>query len=282
MAHPRIFVSHSHADTKQKERLLKHLTPLDNAVEFDVWTDTKIGGGETWEPAIENALSTADVAILLVTADFLSSDFIRHKEVPSVLKHRENGGMRLYPILAKACAWQAVSWLEQTQIRPVAAKPVWRSGGRYGDDELARIALELLAIIQLIIQVKDVADEAARQKAEQQRREKEKAIAEVIAQSPPVESLYPSPKVENPFAVADSEKFGADAVETDKLDADQAKAQEIYRQIADDAAKNQAERVRIMKELQAKIFDITQDAGGNRFKSARDAFSNMDKYIREP
>jgi hypothetical protein len=189
--------------------------------------------------------------------------------------------MRLYPILAKPCAWQAVSWLAQTQIRPVAAKPLWRSGLRYVDDELARIALELLAIIQLTLQVKAAADEAARQKAEQQRREKEKAIAEVIAQRPPVESFYPLPKSESPFAVADSKKFGADGVETDKRDTDRAKAQEIYRQIADDAAKNQAERARIMKELQAKIFDITQDAGGNRLKSSRKAFSNMDKYIRE-
>lgn len=163
----------------------------------------------------------------------------------------------------------------------MAAKPVWRSGGRYVDDELARIALELLAIIQLTIQVKDAADEAARQKAERQRREKEKAIAAVIAQSPSVESFYPRPK-KNPFAVADSKKFGSDAVEGDKLDADRAKAQEIYRQIVDDAAKNQAERVRIMKELQARIFEITQDVGGNRFESPRDGFSNMDKYIREP
>lgn len=199
MAQPRNFVSDSHADTKPKERLLKHLAPLDNAVEFDIWTDTKIGGGETWEPAIENALSTTDVAILLVTADFLSSDFIRHKEVPSLLKRRENGGMRLYPILAKPCAWQAVSWLAQTRIRPVAAKPVWRSGGGYVDDELARIALELLAIIQLTLQVKDAADAAARQKAEQPRREKERAIAEVIAQSPPVESFLSAPEEREPI-----------------------------------------------------------------------------------
>ena len=132
------------------------------------------------------------------------------------------------------------------------------------------------------MQVKDAADEAARQKAEQQRREKEKAIAEVIAQSPAAEPFYPLPKGESPFAVADSKKFGADGFMSDTLDSDRAKAQEIYRQIADAAAKNQAEGARTMKELQAKIFDITQDAGGNRLKSSRKAFSNMDKYIREP
>lgn len=173
-------------------------------------------------------------------------------------------------ILAKPCAWQVVSWLEQTQIRPVAAKPVWRSGGRYVDDELAGIALERFAIIQLTIQVKDTADEAARQKAERQRCENEKAIVAVIAQRPSVESFYPRPK-KNPFAVADSKKFGADAVEGDQLDAERAKAQETCRQIVDDAAKNQAERVRIRKELQVRIFEITQDVGGNRLKSPTDS-----------
>jgi len=46
MAQPRIFVSYSHADTKPKERLLKHLTPLDNAVEFDVCSRTLNGSAQ--------------------------------------------------------------------------------------------------------------------------------------------------------------------------------------------------------------------------------------------
>jgi hypothetical protein len=275
MSHLRIFVSYSHTDTKQKERLLKHLTPLEVAADFDVWTDSRIKAGEKWQPAIEAALSGASVAILLITADFLSSDFVRHKEIPAMLERREKEDLRLYPMLAKSCAWQAVPWIQEKQIRPVAAKPVWRSGGRYVDDELARIALELLAIIQLAMQAQKAADAAARQKAEQERREKEKAIAEVIASSPAVETIYLANKAKKP---GELEKIFRDQ---QLSNADETKAQEIYTKITADAAKNQMDRWKILQDLQTKIFHITQDVTISRPRDMDDAYKRWDEYIRQ-
>ena len=134
------------------------------------------------------------------------------------------------------------------------AKPVWRSGGRYVEDELARIALELSAILQLAIEAQNAAtDQASRQRAEQERREKEKAVAELIAATPPVESLYhpveqiQSAPLDSPFALHD-------------IEADARKAQEIYRQITADAAKHKSERERIMQDLQTRILQIVPDA----------------------
>jgi hypothetical protein len=77
----------------------------------------------------------------------LASDFIRKREVPALLQRRQTSGLLLFPILAKACAWQAVSWLKQIQLVPRDNKPVWRSGGRYVDEELTAIALEVLAAV---------------------------------------------------------------------------------------------------------------------------------------
>lgn len=274
MAPPKIFVSYSHADTRHKDRLMVHLAPLKSAAELEVWTDAQIGGGEAWEPAIENALSSASLAIFLITADFLSSDFITRKEVPTLLERREKEGLRLYPILAKPCAWQIIQWLSAIQLRPTGAKPVWRSGGRYVEDELARIALELSAILQLAIEAQNAAtDQASRQRVEQERREKEKAVAELIAATPPVESLYhpveqiQSAPLDSPFALHD-------------IEADARKAQEIYRQITADAAKHKSERERIMQDLQTRILQIVPDAIPPARSSAH-FFSEMDKYIRE-
>jgi hypothetical protein len=216
MAHPHIFVSYSHADSKAKERLLKHLEVLSDAAEFDVWTDSQIAAGEEWEPAIKRALRDANIAILLITADFLTSSFIRHKEVPTILQRRESKGLRIYPILAKPCAWQAVPWIKATQLRPVAAKPVFRSGGRYADDELARIALELLAIIQLVMKVQEAADDKARQQAEQERREKEKEITDLITRSPAIEELYSLKTVYSGF----NENYPVYGLERDQAVAD--------------------------------------------------------------
>lgn len=275
MSQLRIFVSYSHTDTKQKERLLKHLTPLEAAADFDVWTDSRIKAGEKWLPAIEAALSGASVAILLITADFLGSDFVRQKEIPVILERREKEDLRLYPILAKSCAWQAVPWIQERQIRPVAAKPVWRSGGRYVDDELARIALELLGVIQLAMQAKEAADTAARQKAEQERREKEKAIADAVASTLPVETIYLAKKAKKP---GELEKFFRDQ---QLINADAADAQKIYTQISADAAKQQLDRWTVLQDLQTKIFNITQDVTLNRSRKMDDAYKRWDEYIRQ-
>jgi hypothetical protein len=275
MAHPKVFVSYSHADTKQKERLLKHLGALDDAAEFDVWTDAQIRPGEKWEPAIEQALSNASIAILLISADFLVSDFVRHKEIPAILERREKKDLRLYPILAKPCAWQAVPWIKEIQIRPAEAKPVWRSGGRYADDELAKIVLELLAIIELVIQVQKAADDAARQKAEQDKRQKETEIAAIIASSPAVETFYLPHQVEPPG--------GVETIILDQhaLNADELEAQKIYTQIAADSAKQQQTRRKMLQDLQTKIFNVTQDVQVSRLKKADDAFKGWDKYLQE-
>ena len=275
MAQPRIFVSYSHADTKHMDRLLVHLAPLKSAADLEIWTDEQIAGGDAWAPAIDQAISNATLAIFLVTADFLNSDFITRKEVPSLLERRQNEGLRLYPILAKPCAWQAVQWLTAIQIRPTGAKPVWRSGGRYAEDELARIVLELLAIIQLAIQAeRSATDEASRQRAEQERREKEKEVAEAILATPLKENLY-SMALDHDITVNPPIKFK----KRDLTDAEQ--AQEIYRQISADADKNKLERERIMKDLQTRILQIVPDVMVPRQKKAEDAFNNMDKYIRE-
>ncbi len=277
MAQPKIFVSYSHADTKHKDRLMVHLAPLKSTADLEIWTDKQIAGGQAWEPAIENALASATLAVFLITADFLNSDFITRKEVPALLERREKEGLRLYPILAKPCAWQVVQWLNSIQIRPTGAKPVWRSGGRYVEDELARIALELSAILQIAIQAEEAAtDEASRQRAEQERREKEKAVAAVFANTISVEDLV----LKRPLKVMRPIKFKKRPPEDAATD-DAAKAQEIYRQITDDAAKNQGERERVMQDLQQRIFQIVPDIVVPEKKSGEGAFDKMDKYIRE-
>ncbi len=85
MDQPLIFVSYSHKDEEEKNRLLVHLGGLQRAGKIDLWNDDRIGAGGAWEQEINQAMNQARVAILLITADFLNSDFIISKEVPSGL-----------------------------------------------------------------------------------------------------------------------------------------------------------------------------------------------------
>ena len=79
---PTVFISYSHKDEVWKDRLLPHLRVLEHEGILEEWDDRRIGAGDDWYPEIERAMARASVAILLISADFLSSSFILEEEVP--------------------------------------------------------------------------------------------------------------------------------------------------------------------------------------------------------
>ncbi len=148
MTLPSVFISYSHKDEKEKETLLSHLDVLQQAGLIDLWSDDRIGAGRNWEQEINQAIGRARIAILLVTANFLTSDFILQQEVPALLKRRQSEGLIIFPVIAKACAWREVDWLAKMSVRPKNGKPVWGDGGSHVDEDLTVIAEEIAAIIQ--------------------------------------------------------------------------------------------------------------------------------------
>lgn len=101
-----VFVSYSHKDTAFLDRLRVHLRPLERQGLMDTWDDSKIEAGDQWKAAIEEALGRARVAILLVSADFLASDFIVDNELPPLLAKAESDGTRIVPVIVKPCRFR--------------------------------------------------------------------------------------------------------------------------------------------------------------------------------
>lgn len=112
---PRVFISYSHKDEIWKNRLQTQLAVLEMEGLLSVWEDRQIALGDRWYPEIETAINTADVAILLISAEFLTSKFIRGEEIPRLLKRREQEGIRVIPLIIKPCPWKKVAWLNAMQ-----------------------------------------------------------------------------------------------------------------------------------------------------------------------
>lgn len=102
-----IFISYSHQDKKYLEWLQKHLKAFQRQNrQIEVWDDTKIKAGDKWKKEIESALEKASVAFLLVSKDFLSSDFVMDEEIPKLLQKCSEEGTWIIPIILTPCLFE--------------------------------------------------------------------------------------------------------------------------------------------------------------------------------
>jgi hypothetical protein len=142
----RVFISYSHADERWKNRLVRHLRVFAAQGDLAAWDDSQIEAGSDWKAAIDAALAEADVAVLLVSADFLTSPFILDHEVARILERRKAEGVRVVPLLVAPCPWTAVDWLANLQVRPAGARPLSLGTRAQSERDLARLALEIRAL----------------------------------------------------------------------------------------------------------------------------------------
>ena len=98
----KVFISYSHADKDWLDRLRRHLKPLVRERNLDCWDDTHIRPGDDWQREIRTALDTAQVAVLLISANFFASDFIDENELPPLLAAAEAQGVRILPVIISA------------------------------------------------------------------------------------------------------------------------------------------------------------------------------------
>ncbi|HEY6547311.1 MAG TPA: toll/interleukin-1 receptor domain-containing protein, partial [Vicinamibacteria bacterium] len=93
-----VFISYSHKDERWLRRLEVHLRPLVRDALISIWSDREIPPGAQWRDEIRKAISRARVGVLLVSADFLASDFVATDELPPLLKAAESSGTVILPV----------------------------------------------------------------------------------------------------------------------------------------------------------------------------------------
>ena len=143
MSSPTVFISYSHKDEAWKDRVCSQLGVLVQQGLVATWDDRRIAVGDDWQPEIENAMASAKAAVLLISANFLTSNFILNSEVPTLLEKRDKEGVRVIPVIVKPCAWQTVPWLARLQCRPKDGRALSAGDENQIEQDLADLALEI-------------------------------------------------------------------------------------------------------------------------------------------
>jgi hypothetical protein len=109
----KVFVSYSHLDKDYLIDIQRHFKPFLSKIDF--WDDTKIQPGQKWKEEIRKAIKETKVAILLISTDFLGSEFIASDELPPLLKAAEEDGAVILSIILKPCLFEEFPELNQYQ-----------------------------------------------------------------------------------------------------------------------------------------------------------------------
>ena len=123
MTAKKVFISYSHKDEDAMMELDKFLGPLERKGEISIWTDRKILPGQNWQAEILRELESADLTLLLVSANFLVSNFINDEEIPRAFQRRNDAGSHVVPIILDNCHWD-VTMLKDYQAIPKDGQPI--------------------------------------------------------------------------------------------------------------------------------------------------------------
>lgn len=101
----KLFFSYSHVDEALRDRLEVHLSLLKHQGLIETWHDRRITAGSELDAAINENLESADVILLLVSADFIASKYCFSLEMRKALKCHEEGTARVIPVILSSCDW---------------------------------------------------------------------------------------------------------------------------------------------------------------------------------
>lgn len=101
-----IFISYSHADESLKNDLIKHLTPLKRLNLIEAWHDRKLKAGDDIDHEISESLEKSDIALFLISVDFINSPYCYDVELEKALELQAKGQLTVIPVILRTCLWQ--------------------------------------------------------------------------------------------------------------------------------------------------------------------------------
>ena len=142
-----IFVSYSHEDEEWRNRFCQMLAPFlrDGDLELQLWVDDgEIQSGDRWHEEIQSALKAAGVAVVLVSASFLGSEYVMKFELPEIIRAATDGKLRLFWVYLSYAAYDATE-LEPFQAAHDVSQPLYALARPEQDAILLKVARDIKA-----------------------------------------------------------------------------------------------------------------------------------------
>ena len=118
-----LFISYAHKDEPLRQHLEQHLSALQRQGIINIWHDRKIDAGYEWKRTIDAHLSTANIILLLISPDFIASDYCYSIEMTYAMQRHERNEAHVIPIILRPVYWQNAP-IGKLQALPKDAIPV--------------------------------------------------------------------------------------------------------------------------------------------------------------
>lgn len=118
-----VFCCYARKDQEFLQNLIAHLMPLQREGFITIWSDIDINAGKQWEEEITKHLNTAQIILLLVSPDFMMSEYSYSKEMKRAIERHKRGEATVIPIILRWVSWQRTP-LGELQALPKNARPI--------------------------------------------------------------------------------------------------------------------------------------------------------------
>lgn len=142
-----VFISYAHADEALRDELDKQLSVLKRKGLITTWSDRDIDIGNEWKKEIDQHLQSARLILLLVSADFIASDYRYSIEMKYALEQNDHHKALVIPVILRECLWQT-SPLGKLQALPENSRPITSRDWHTQDEAFASVARSIQEKIQ--------------------------------------------------------------------------------------------------------------------------------------
>jgi hypothetical protein len=143
----KVFISYSRKDKDLMEELLTHLKVLTRSnPHLEIWYDGLLEPGVLWDDTIKKKLHSAHIVLLLISANFLITDYIWNIEVQSTLEKQQKGELTAIPVIMKACDWEPTPI---GRFQAIPRKGMTISSFPDRDEGLSLVVKEIKSVIEV-------------------------------------------------------------------------------------------------------------------------------------